>query len=83
MTTYTIEEGVPLPESDNRGKGGAARNPLTDWTKTLDKLQPGQSTITPELKDFKAAQQFKVRRPEKKFAIRKVDREGWRVWRVA
>jgi hypothetical protein len=82
MTTYTIETGIPLPESDSRGLGGAARKPQTEWTKTLDQLQPGQSTLTPEIKDWKSAQQFKVRRPERKYAIRKVAGQGWRVWRT-
>jgi hypothetical protein len=81
--SYVIEEGIPLPKADSLGRGGAARNPQNEWIKTLDRLEPGQSTLTEEPKDVKAAQQFKLRRPEKRFAIRKVPSIGWRVWRVA
>lgn len=82
MTTYTIEEGIPLPEADNKGKGGTPRGPKTEWGKTLDRLQPGQSTLTTEFRDTKSFEQFKVRRPERKYAMRKWNGQGWRVWRL-
>lgn len=83
MTTYTIEEGIPLPTAANEWFGGRPRGPQTPLTQTLDRLQPGQSLLMTEAKEMKAAEQFKFRRPERKFAFRKVPGEGWRVWRVA
>lgn len=78
-----MEDGIPVPTVQNRGLNGE-RGPKarTPWTQTLDSLQPGQSVLTTEDRDRKAAEQMKIRRPTKKFAIRKVPSQGWRVWRV-
>jgi hypothetical protein len=82
MTTYTIEDDIPLPPCDSRGRGGSPRKPQTQWTQMLDVLAPGQSMLTGDHREAKAADQFKVRRPEKKFTIRKIAGQGWRVWRL-
>jgi hypothetical protein len=81
MTTYTIEQGIPIPPKAH-GHDGRPRGPRNPLTQTLEVLEPGQSVLMTEEREYKAAEQFKVRRPERKFAIRKVAREGWRIWRV-
>lgn len=82
MSTYTIEAGIPIPEP-KKGKGGAPRGPRKLWTATLDQLAPGESILTTEHKDTRAAEQFRLHRPERVFAIRKIPGQGWRVWRVS
>lgn len=81
--SYVIEDGVALPD-DSRGwgKGGRDRGCKTLWTQTLDALTPGQSVLTGEYRDYQTAEKFKPRRPERKFAIRKIAGQGWRVWRT-
>jgi hypothetical protein len=80
--SYVIDDNIPVPPSDSRGRGGSPRNPQTEWTRMLDVLAPGQSMLTEEYREAKAADQFKVRRPEKKFTVRKIAGQGWRVWRL-
>jgi hypothetical protein len=81
--SYVIEDNIPLPECQNKGMGGSPRGPRKPWTKTLDTLKPGQSTFTTEYSDLNALAQFKLYRPERVYATRKVPGQGWRVWRVA
>lgn len=83
MSTYTIEDGIPIPECPSKGNGGDVRGPKKPWTQTLDALAPGQSTLTTQYADIRAAEQFRYYRPERKFATRKVPGLGWRVWRTA
>lgn len=80
--SYVIEEGVPLPACPSRGNGGGPRGTQKPWTQTLDALKPGQSTLTTEHTDVKAAEQFRIRRPERTYTIRKIAGQGWRVWRM-
>jgi hypothetical protein len=80
--SYVIEDGIELPGSRTRGKGGRDRSCKTPWTQILDSLLPGQSVLCGEYREYRAAEQFKPRRPERKFAIRKIPNEGWRVWRT-
>lgn len=79
---YEIEDGIPIPKCCNKGNGGGPRGCRKPWTMTLDALQPGQSTLTTEHSDARAASQFRQWRPEKVFAIRKIPGQGWRVWRT-
>ena len=76
--SYVIEDGVPLPLP----RGSASHiGPRTVLTKFLDVLKPGQSLLTQDPKDYKAAEQFAIRSRPKRFAFRKL-RDGWRVWRI-
>lgn len=78
--SYVIEEGIPLPTSR---KGGYRHSgPRSPWTKAVDKLEPGQSVLTTEYSEFKAAEQLTQRNKPRKYAIRKVPGMGWRVWRL-
>lgn len=77
--SYVIEEGIPLPVTN---RGGNFVGPQSEWTKTLNSLEVGQSVLTPEYKEFKAADAFAFRQKVKRFAIRKVAGQGWRVWRA-
>lgn len=79
--SYVIEENIPIPEP-RRNKVGSPRCARTAWTMVLDQLSPGQSTLTETWEDFKAAQNFATRRPDRQFVIRKLPRLGWRVWRI-
>lgn len=81
MTTYTIEEGIPIPPKSH-GNEGRPRGPQTPLTQTLEVLQPGQSLLLSERTEFKSAEQFKMRRPERTYVFRKIPRAGWRVWRT-
>jgi hypothetical protein len=81
MTTYTIDDDIPVPEP-RRSKTGAPRRAITPWTQTIDRLRPGQSSLCVTWSDYKAADQFRTRRPERKYVIRKIGGQGWRVWRV-
>lgn len=80
--SYVIEEGIPMPECPSKGNGGAHRGPKKPWGMALDSLQPGQSTLTTEWSDVRAAEQFRLYRPERRYAVRKIAGQGWRVWRT-
>lgn len=79
MTTYTIEDGVPLPPSD---KGGNWTGPKTEVNRVLETLDLQQSVLIDDYRDFKSAGAFAGRHRAKRFAIRKIAGQGWRVWRV-
>ena len=79
--SYVIEDNIPLP--NDLGRGGLGRKDArTDWTETLDRMLPGQPTLAEDNTHRKAAENFKFRRPDKRFVIRKVPHVGWRVWRA-
>lgn len=78
--SYTIEEGIPIPKA--RGKVSVlSEGPRTAWTRVLGALEVGQSVMTGDFKEYRAAMQFAVREKPKKFAFRKMS-DGWRVWRT-
>lgn len=79
--SYVIENDIPLPKA-KKGSGGNFVGPQSEWTKALYALEPGQSVLTPFYNEFKSAEQVILRQRPKKFAIRKVDGQGWRVWRI-
>lgn len=81
MSAYVIEAGIPLPPP-KKSLGGNNVGPKTEWTQTLDRLLPGESVLTTEHREYKAADVFVNRQRPKRFAIRKIDGMGWRVWRV-
>lgn len=78
--TYVIEVGIPLPPSTR--KGGNYIGPQSDWTKAVNALEPGESVLTPLHHEFKAAEQLIQRNRPKRYAIRKIPNQGWRVWRL-
>lgn len=77
--SYVIEENVPLPAARQRGN---SVGPQTEWTRLVNSLLPGQSVLTPLHNEFKAAEQLIMRNRPRKYAIRKIAGEGWRVWRI-
>lgn len=77
--TYAIESGIPVPPSR---RGGNWAGPKTEWTRKLSELEPGQSVLTDEHSDLKAAEQYIQRNKPKRFVIRKIPSQGWRVWRA-
>lgn len=81
MNAYVIESGIPLPRPRN-GTGKNFTGPQTDWTRAVAALEPGQSVLTPLYNEYKAADQFIQRQRPRKYAIRKVSGQGWRVWRI-
>ena len=81
MSAYVIEDNIPLPKA-TRSPGGNFSGPKTDWTRTIWSLEVGQSVLTPLHSDFKTAEQAVRRLYPKKYAIRKVSGQGWRVWRM-
>lgn len=83
MSAYVIETDIPIPEPLSKARHGKRRELQTDWTRHLDQMEPGHSTVAPDPSHLKAVEFFKLRRPEKKFVYRKVAHVGWRVWRVA
>lgn len=79
MTTYTIEEGIPLPPTR---KGGNYTGPKTELTRLVDSLEPQQSLLITDYKDYKTADAYAGRHRAKRYAIRKIAGQGWRVWRI-
>lgn len=83
MTTYTIEDGIPLVK---RTRGNDAARPPTGprspLLKVVDQLKPGQSLLMTDHKEVRAAEAFQYRHPERQFAVRKVPAVGWRIWRT-
>ena len=79
--SYIIEDNIPIPKPRNGG-GGNFIGPKSEWTRTLDAMAPGQSVLTDDYAEFKAADQFAMRHKGKRFAVRKIPSQGWRVWRV-
>lgn len=81
MTTYTVEEGVPIPASDKvHLRQGQEKSPLRQ---TLEGLAPGQSVLLDSHDDYRKAMAVTTHAWERKFATRKVIGQGWRVWRVS
>jgi hypothetical protein len=81
LTPYVIETGIPLPPPMRAG-GGNNVGPKTEWTMVLARLEPGQSVLTADHGEFKTADAFVSRQRPKRFAIRKINGQGWRVWRL-
>ena len=77
--SYVIEDGIPLPIVT---KGGNFFGPQSEWTKAIARLEPGQSVLTTEHREYKAADAFIARQRPKRYAIRKIAGQGWRVWRT-
>jgi hypothetical protein len=77
--SYVIEEGIPLPQTS---KGGNYVGPKTEVTRVIEELEPMQSVLLTEHKDYKAADAYAGRHRLKRYAIRKVAGEGWRIWRI-
>lgn len=79
MTAYVIQSDIPVPPTR---RGGNWIGPRTEWTRLLSLLEPGQSVMTEYHNDLKSAEQYIQRSKPKRFAIRKIPSQGWRVWRV-
>ena len=77
---YRIEDGIPVP-SPKTG-GGCPPGPRTDLTKALWALTPSQSFLVETFEEYKRCLSYFARMPEKRFVTRKVDRQGWRIWRL-
>lgn len=71
---YVIEEGIPLP---------SRYGPRTAVTKALEALQPDQSFVISNEAEYITARGRMSRLAPKKFRMRKLGRDGWRIWRVA
>ena len=81
MSQYLIEDNIPIPRP-RCGTGMKQPGPRSAFTQAVNALEPGQSVLTDDYADFRAADQFVMRQKPRKFAIRKIPRQGWRVWRV-
>jgi hypothetical protein len=77
--SYVIEDDIPLPPVLYRGERSAG--PRTPLTKALWALLPMQSFLL-QAEDYKRAVSYFARMPDRRFATRKLDRLGWRVWRL-
>lgn len=77
--SYVIETGIPIPY--RAGSVVGLPGPKSELTSCLDSLNPGQSLLTQDPKDYDRAKQFSLRSKPRKFAFRKM-RDGWRIWRV-
>ena len=71
-----IESGIPIPSSRHTNP---AINELRD---TFKKMKVGQSVVVDWLKE-NAQIYHTARDVGARVSIRKVDGQGWRVWRVA
>lgn len=80
---YVVETSIPVPLPRLRASCQDRRGPQTKWTRMLEDLQPGQSVLTPDHTEFKTADGFRLRKPDRQYAIRKIPGVGWRVWRLA
>ena len=69
-----IEKGIPLPPA----KGGKK----TELSETLAQMEPGDSILLEVEKKAMQLKQTGSRRGYK-MAFRKIDGQGWRVWRLA
>jgi hypothetical protein len=74
MSTYTIEDGVPMTMRKGR--------PASEERQTMRALQVGQSFLIPDAERAQHARWTATRMPGMKFSVLK-SREGWRVWRTA
>jgi hypothetical protein len=79
MTTYTIEDGIPLPETN---RGASHHGPRTELTKAISLLEVGQSVLAGGWKEYKSADAYVARHRDRRFAIRKIGGQGWRIWRT-
>lgn len=71
MTTLTIESGIPCPPRGN--------SPITA---AMRAMAVGESFLIAEAADYQKARGAWASLKPKKFAIRKVPHQGWRVWRA-
>jgi hypothetical protein len=77
MTTYTIEEGIPVPEKISR-----AIPPKSAVRLTMEALQPGQSFLIDQAVEYDRARAAATAIPDGSYVTRKIPGQGWRVWRV-
>ncbi len=76
---YAIETGVPIPAfrpTDSRP------GPRTDLTQALAALEVAQSVLVEDTREHKAAMNYIERAKPRRFTVRKVAHEGWRIWRI-
>ena len=71
--SYVIEDGVPIT---NR------YGPRTPVTQALDALLPEQSFVISNESEYIQVRARVGKLKPKKFSVRKLGRDGWRVWRV-
>ena len=71
MTAMIIETGIPCPPRGN--------SPVVAAMRSMD---VGQSFLITEAFEYGRARGSWAMLKPKKFAIRKVPHEGWRVWRL-
>lgn len=71
--SYVIEEGIPVSKR---------YGPRTPVTMALEALEPEQSfVITNDTEYIQVRGRLSKLKP-KKFRMRKLGRDGWRIWRV-
>jgi hypothetical protein len=78
MSTYTIEEGIPVPEKLKR-----AVPPKSPIRLALECLEPGQSFLMQTADEYDRARSAASYLPDRQFVSRKVAGEGWRMWRAS
>lgn len=82
--SYVIQHGIPLPpsakaHSNHRGSRGQFSSRLS---MVLDAMPVGSSFLLRTKEESKSAtSRFRLFAP-KRFTVRKLPGEGWRVWRV-
>ena len=71
-----IETGLPIPPRAST----KLRNPIAIQ---LASIEVGQSFLLHSYDEWLTVRGYLTRFKPKRYSIRKIDREGWRVWRVA
>lgn len=75
MTSYIIEQGIPLPAGNGRK--------LLHETEVIASLNPGESVVLPYTRSVHNCVQSVRLGTNRKFVTKKLDADHMRVWRVA
>lgn len=78
--SYVIESGIPVPKS--RKGGGRPPGLESEVVTALLGLEPGQSILFDDYNKYRIACRRVCGMVARTYVTRKVDGQGWRVWRT-
>lgn len=83
--TYTIEQGIPIPAArgGNTARRPVPRPPTSPLSLAMLAMEVGDSVLLQTAPEYQRVLGRLTRFAPRVFVVRKLPREGWRVWRTA
>lgn len=79
--SYTVEKGIPLPPSRCGNRPYTGPTPWSPLSRAMLALEVGDSFLV-GVEDQRRVVSRMSHFPPYRFAVRKIDWQSWRVWRV-